>query len=91
MSFSIIYTPSYNKRAARFLKRHPDLNNQYLKTLQLLELNPHHPSLRLHRLMGSLNQLHSVSINITCRISLELKISEKEIILVSVGSHGEVY
>ena len=91
MSFSIIYTPSYNKRAARFLKRHPDLNNQYLKTLQLLELNPHHPSLRLHRLMGSLNQLHSVSINTTYRISLELKISEKEIILVSVGSHGEVY
>ena len=91
MRFRIIYTPSYNKRAARFLKRHPDLSGQYLKTLQLLELNPYHPSLRLHRLKGSLNSLHSVSINISYRISLDLKISDKEIIPVSVGSHDEVY
>lgn len=91
MGYIIIYTPSYNKCAARFLKRHPDLTNQYLKTLQLLELNPHHPSLRIHRLKGSLNELHSVSINLSYRISLELKIMDKTIIPVSVGSHDEVY
>jgi mRNA-degrading endonuclease YafQ of YafQ-DinJ toxin-antitoxin module len=91
MSFRIIYTPSYNKRAAKFIRRHPDLTSQYLKTLQLLELDPYHPSLRLHRLKGSLNELHSISININYRISLELKISEKMIIPVSVGTHDEVY
>jgi len=91
MRFRIIYTPSYNKRAAKFLKHHPDLAGQYLKVIQLLELNPFHASLRLHRLKGSLNTLHSVSINISYRISLELKISDKEIIPVNVGSHDEVY
>jgi len=25
MSFRLIYTPGYNRRAARFLKKHPDL------------------------------------------------------------------
>ena len=91
MSFRIIYTPSYNKKAARFLKKHPDLASQYLKTLQLLELNPFHPSLRLHRLKGSLNELCSVSINLSYRITLDLQITEKEIVPVNVGSHEEVY
>ena len=40
MSFQFVFTEQYNKRAARFLKRHPALEKQYLKTLQLLEINP---------------------------------------------------
>lgn len=91
MPFRLIYPESYNRRAAKFLKRHPDLLGQYRKTLELLELNPHHPSLRLHPLKGRLAGLHSVSINISYRISLELIISEQEIILVNIGSHDEVY
>lgn len=54
MSFQLIFTAQYDKRAARFLKRHPELEKQYLKTLQLPELNPHHPSLRPHALSGRL-------------------------------------
>ena len=54
MSFQLVFTAQYEKRAARFLKRHPELENQYLKTLQLLEMNPCHPSLRLHALSGRL-------------------------------------
>ncbi|MGE4492569.1 MAG: type II toxin-antitoxin system YafQ family toxin [Syntrophotalea sp.] len=91
MNFRILYTPSYNKRAARFLRKHPELLPQYKKTLKLLELDPFHPSLRLHRLQGMLNSLHSVSINISYRITLELIIQNKEIIPVNVGSHDEVY
>ncbi len=91
MSFRIIYTPSYNKRAARFLKRHPDLASQYLKVLQLLELDPYHPSLRLHQLKGRLSTLHSVSINISYRLTLEFQVTENVIIPVNVGNHDEVY
>jgi len=91
MTFRIIYTKSYNKRASRFIKKHSDLFGQYEKTLKLLELNPSHPSLRLHELKGKLKGLHSVSINISYRITLELLISEKDIILVNVGPHDRVY
>jgi mRNA-degrading endonuclease YafQ of YafQ-DinJ toxin-antitoxin module len=91
MSFRIVYTPAYNRRAARFLKRHPDLLPQYGKTLKLLELDPFHPSLRLHRLKGSLSDLHSVSINISYRVTLELILKEGQIIPIDVGSHDEVY
>jgi mRNA-degrading endonuclease YafQ of YafQ-DinJ toxin-antitoxin module len=91
MSYRLIFTDQYTKRAARFLKRHPDLEKQYLKTLQLLALNPHHPSLRLHDLSGKLNTLHSVSINLSYRITLEILIQDERIIPVNVGDHDAVY
>jgi mRNA-degrading endonuclease YafQ of YafQ-DinJ toxin-antitoxin module len=85
MSYRLIFTEQYARRAARFLKRHPDLEKQYLKTLQLLELNPHHPSLRLHPLSGKLQALHSVSINLSYRITLELLIQDEQIIQVNLS------
>ena len=91
MSFRVIYTKSYLRRATKFAKRHPDLLAQYEKALKLLELNPFHPSLRLHRLSGSLSDLHSIAINISYRITLEFLIEDGKIILVNVGSHDEVY
>ncbi len=91
MIYQIIYTPGYNKRAARFLKKHPDLTLQYEKTLQLLEVDPFHPSLRLHRLKGGLAGLHSVSINMSYRITLEMIFQGNSLLLVDVGSHDNVY
>ncbi len=91
MPYTLVFTTHYEKQAAKFIKRRPELANQYLKTLQLLETNPHHPSLRLHSLAGKLAALHSVSINLSYRITLELLITEQEIILVNIGGHETVY
>lgn len=87
----IIYTESYIRRARQLLKPHPDLLGHYEKTLRLLELNPSHPSLRLHKLAGKLEDLYSVSINISYRITLELLNREDTVIPVNLGSHDEVY
>lgn len=91
MSYALIFTDQYNRRAARFLKRHPQLREQYRKTLLLLQANPHHPSLRLHAMSGKLAGLHSVSINLSYRITLELIIRDKQIVPVNVGDHDAVY
>lgn len=91
MTYRLVYPDSYVKRAKKFLKKHPELRNQYQKTLELLELNPRHPSLRLHGLQGRLDGLSSVSINISYRIVLEILITESDIILVDVGHHDQVY
>jgi proteic killer suppression protein len=87
----LVFTHSYEKRATKFLKKHPELSSQYRKTLELLEINPSHPSLRLHKLTGKLSELYRVSINISYRISLEFYIIDDQIILTNVGSHNEVY
>lgn len=91
MPYQLVFTDDYTRRALRFLKRHPELKAQYGKTLALLEMNPHHPSLRLHALQGKLQGLHSVSINLSYRITLELLIADGKIIPVNVGDHDAVY
>jgi mRNA-degrading endonuclease YafQ of YafQ-DinJ toxin-antitoxin module len=87
----IEYTESYNKRATKFITKHPDLLSQYTKTLELLEMNPYHPSLRLHKLKGNLSELYSVSINISFRISIDFIFEDDKIIPIDVGSHDEIY
>ena len=91
MPYQLVFTDDYTRRALRFLKRHPELKAQYTKTLALLEANPHHPSLRLHALTGRMAGLHSVSINLSYRITLELLIQDQRIIPINVGDHDTVY
>jgi mRNA-degrading endonuclease YafQ of YafQ-DinJ toxin-antitoxin module len=91
MAYELVFTDDYTRRALRSLKRHPELRPPYVKTLALLAANPHHPSLRLHALSGRLAALHSVSINLSHRITLELLIRSQQIIPVNVGDHDAVY
>ncbi len=91
MAYTLCFTESYNVRAKKFLKRHPELITQYQKALALLEANPFHPSLRLHPLRGRLAGLHSVLINLSYRITLELLITDSMIIPIDVGDHDHVY
>jgi mRNA-degrading endonuclease YafQ of YafQ-DinJ toxin-antitoxin module len=87
----ILYTQSYIRRARKFAKRHPEMLSQYGKTLRLLEANPAHPSLRLHKLSGTLEGLYRVSINKSFRISLEFLVQEDTIIPVDIGANDEIY
>ena len=91
MSYRLVFTDSYNKKAAKWVMKHPRLKDQYLKTLQLMGLDIQHPALRLHKLTGKLSELSSVSINMSYRITLELIIEDNDIILINVGSRDEVY
>ncbi len=91
MTFKLVFPVPYQKREKSSLKKHPELRSRYFKTLLLLEQDPLHPSLRLHTLQGRLAGLHSVSISVRYRVTLELELREQEIVFVNVGSHGEVY
>jgi mRNA-degrading endonuclease YafQ of YafQ-DinJ toxin-antitoxin module len=89
--YQLIFTPAYEKRLKKFLKKHLEIKKQYAKTMKLMEINPFHSSLRIHPLSGKLKQLHSISINISYRISIEFIVDDKTIIPVNIGTHDEVY
>ena len=91
MKYKLVFTESYIRRARKFLKKHPEIHGQYRKTLELLEFDPHHPSLRLHSLQGNLSGMSSVSINIRYRIVIELLIEGNEILFINIGKHNQVY
>ena len=89
--FRLAFTESYLRREKVFLNKHPDLVERYKKILRLLELNPFHPSLRLHGLKGKFAGKHAVSINYSYRVVLAFVVLADEIILIDVGPHDEVY
>ncbi len=59
--------------------------------LLLLEANPLHPSLRLRARQGKPKGLHSVSINLSRRSTIELLIDDNRIIPIAIGDHDSVY
>jgi len=89
--YRLIETETYLKRLKKFLKKHPDLINKYEKTVMLLEKNPYHPSLRLHKLKGDKKEFYSVSIDIEYRIIVDFIIVDKKIFLIDIGHHNEIY
>lgn len=91
MNYKIIVTDSYLKKLKKFLKKHPDILPRYIKTIEILEHNPHHPSLRLHKLQGKLCEFHSISITMDYRVIIDFIIQNNEIIPVDIGTHNDVY
>jgi addiction module RelE/StbE family toxin len=91
VSYKITRTDKYLKKLVKLLRKNPSLQDRYFKTIKLLTDNPHHPSLRLHKLQGELKDYYSASISMKYRIVLDLIITDKEIILIDIGSHSEVY
>lgn len=85
--YQIIFTESYTKLAEKWIKKHPDLKQKYYNTIQLLELNPFHNSLRLHKLQGSLSELFSVSIDMKYRVIIDFIIEDNKIIPLNIGDH----
>ena len=89
--YKLLETKSYIKKIKKFLKKHPNLFKKYEKTISILEQNPFHPSLRLHKLQGYLKEFYSVSIDLEYRIIIDFIIIDEQIFLIDIGSHDEVY
>ncbi|MEA2028951.1 MAG: plasmid stabilization protein [Campylobacterota bacterium] len=90
MSYQIIETDSYLKRLKKFFKKHPVVFERYAKTIKLLEIDPFHPSLRLHQLQGKLKAYHSVSITMQYRVVIDFIIEDDKIIPIDIGTHDKV-
>lgn len=91
MIYKIVRTDEYFKKLKKFIKKHPDTLDKYIKTMEILEVDPLHPSLRLHKLKGKLNTYYSISITMQYRVVIDFIIRNNEIIPIDIGTHDEVY
>lgn len=81
------FTKSFDNEYKQIIKGNNDLKSKINKQLHLLQQNPSHPSLRLHKL--SSEDYWSISVDKSIRI---LVILEKEYIGVyHVGKHEDIY
>jgi mRNA-degrading endonuclease YafQ of YafQ-DinJ toxin-antitoxin module len=84
-------TTHFDRQLARFERTHPELKQRVGQILLDLEADPHQPHLRLHALHGTLAGKHAMRITQKYRKTLTLQITEREIILLDIGDHGQVY
>ena len=89
--FTLVWTDSFSKTARKFLRRHPELAGLFEDILKQLEKDPHASRLRLHPLKGRHKDKHAVSLTYAYRIVLILVMTDKEITLLDIGSHDDVY
>ncbi len=89
--YEIKFSKKYEKTSKKFFKKHQDLKNKYFKILDILKINPYHPSLRLHKLQNNLKEFYSISLDMQYRIILDFIIVDEQIILIDIGAHDEVY
>lgn len=91
MSFALVTTHHFERHARKFLGKHPELRPRLRETLGDLSQDPFQPRLKLHPLGGQMEGMHAVSLTHGYRLTLLLKITDKEIVLLDIGSHDEVY
>lgn len=89
--FKLSWTSTFVKTSKKFFKKNPQLKSDFKDLLTQLEVDPFQQRLKLHQLKGRHKGKYSVSLTYSYRIVLYLKIVNKEIILLDIGSHDDVY
>lgn len=68
--YTLVFTRTYERAEKKFWGKHPELVERYKKILELLELEPTHPTLKLHGLGGNLEGVYAVHLTHSYRITL---------------------
>ncbi len=89
--FTLVWTETFARTAQKFLRRHPALEGVFADVIQQLEADPHAPRLRLHPLQGRHKGKHAVRVTYEYRVVLILRLTAREIVLLDVGTHDDVY
>jgi addiction module RelE/StbE family toxin len=77
------------KKLEKIHKQDKKLSTKIEKQLTIFAQNPKHPSLRLHKLSGELQNLWSISI--TKEVRMVYIKSDNEAYFTDIGTHEEVY
>lgn len=85
--YKIYFSPSYERKLRKIIKKSPQLKAKIKKQTKLLLVDPKNSSLRLHKLSGNNNW----SISITEDIRIIVSIRHDIILCIDIGTHDEVY
>ncbi len=89
--YAIVTPEQFLRQARKFFRKHPELKSRFAGVVEDLQTDPFQPHLALHPLSGKLAGLHAVRLTYSYRITLTLLVSEREIVLIDIGGHDEVY
>jgi mRNA-degrading endonuclease YafQ of YafQ-DinJ toxin-antitoxin module len=89
----LLRSPAFARSIRRYVKRHPDQADTIRLALEQLADDAYHPSLRTHKLKGDLAGSWACSAGYDLRIVFDFVSHEgaEAILLLTIGSHDEVY
>ena len=88
----LIWDEQFKKIYRKWIRRHPDLKDQFAKKIILFAEDPFHPSLKAHTLSGVLKGLWSFRLSYEQRLVFDFTDeSRTKVILIDIGTHEEVY
>ena len=91
----LVWSAKFTRAVKKLARRKPAFLEDLEAALQQLETNPHHPALRTHKLGGDLEGSWACSAGYDFRVvfafARNAKSREAEILLLSLGTHDEVY
>jgi addiction module RelE/StbE family toxin len=92
---TLVWSVSFVRAFKRIARHDSQLTGRARNILAQLSEDPFHPSLRTHKLKGKLAGSWACSVDYNTRIVFDFvqnpTTNNQEILLLSVGSHDEVY
>ncbi len=85
----ISYTTEFLKNFKKLSKKNKAFKIKTVEKINLFIANKNHPSLRLHKLKGSLKEAWSISIDRGIRIIFCY--TKNVVLFVDIGEHDQVY
>ncbi|MCU0566457.1 MAG: type II toxin-antitoxin system mRNA interferase toxin, RelE/StbE family [Oculatellaceae cyanobacterium Prado106] len=91
----LVWSPGFSRKLKRILRQNPQVKSQIEQTLERLAFDPFDPRLGTHKLKGDLVDRWSCSVSYSDRIIFQFvenpETTEAEILLLTLGSHDDVY
>jgi addiction module RelE/StbE family toxin len=92
---TLIWSSAFTRLLKRLVRQNPQFRSIVEQTLQQLSEDPYAPTLRTHKLKGDFSDKWSCSIDYSNRIVFKFvqnsDTDEEEILLLTLGSHDDVY
>ena len=85
---TIEFSPKVYKKLQSLRRTDKKIYQKIIKQLDLFQANPHHKSLRLHKIKRGKDNIWSISIDEGYRM---LYIEDETIYFFDIGTHDEVY
>ena len=92
---TLVWSVAFVRAFKRAVRRQPELRAKVERSLQRLAEDPFHPTLHSHKLKGKLAGAWACTVDYDNRLLFEFVLNpesgEEEILLLTMGTHDEVY
>jgi addiction module RelE/StbE family toxin len=92
---TLVWSAAFVRALKRAVQRRPELRKAVERTIEQLAQDPYHPTLHTHKLKGKLEGVLACTVDYDNRVLFQLvdnpTSGEKEVLLVTIGTHEEVY